>query len=181
MAIATYARVCSKNVAGNSQIWITEASNITSITVTAGEAAAFTMDSGKKFMEHQPEMDSLIRTQEGAGIGSNISYNHKIDMKFAKLALGVNTMRNALVDGSPSGMVAVVKDSNGTYWLVGWNDTDLGNRGLELRQDNDNSGGLASDEEGGMANLILETVSGYLDIPLSTAGITSFDSASTAA
>jgi len=179
MAIATFARTCAKNVAGNSQIWITEASNIASITITSGEAAAFTMDTGKKFLEHQPEIDSLIRTQEGAGIGTNIAYTHKVDMKFAKLATGVNTMRDALADASPCGMVAVIKDGNGTYWLVGWNATDLGNRGLELSQDNDTSGGALTDEEGGVNSIVLQTVSGYLDIPLSTAGVTSFGSAKT--
>lgn len=181
MAIATYARTCAKNVAGNSQMWIVEANLIASITVTAGEAAAFTMVTPltDKFLEHQPEIDSLIRSQEGAGTGTNISYTHKIAMKFAHLAVGVNTMRNALADGSPCGMTAVVKDGNGEYWLVGWNNTDLGNRGLELRQDNDASGGAPADAEGGLADMILECTSGYLDLPLSADGITSFIAAKT--
>jgi len=179
MAIATFARTCSKNIPGNSQIWFAEAPNITSITITAGEVTAFTMDSGKKFLEHQPKIDTLVRTQEGVGTGSNISYLHKIALKFAKLATGVNTMRNALSDASPCGIVAVTKDSNGTYWLTGWNATDLGNRGLELRQDNDSSGAAIDDEEGGMADMVLECKSGYLDLPLTEAGVTSFGSAKT--
>lgn len=179
MAIATYARACSKNVAGNSQIWISEAPNISSITITSGEAAAFTMASTNKFMEIQPEIDSLIRSEEGAGTGSNISYTHKIDLKFAKLATGVNTLVDSLADSSPCGMVAVTKDGNGTYWLTGWNENDLGNRGLELRTDSTNSGGAPADEEGGISSVSLECVSGYKDIPLSAAGVTSFGSAKT--
>lgn len=179
MAIATYARACSKNVSGNSQIWLSEAPNISSITITSGEATAFTMVSTNKFMEVQAEIDSIIRTEEGTGTGSNISYLHKIEMKFSKLATGLNTLRNSLADSSPCGMVAVTKDGNGTYWLTGWNATDLGNRGLELRTDNINSGGTPSDEEGGINSLSLETTSGYVDIPLSSAGVTSFGSAKT--
>jgi len=179
MAIAAYARTCAKNVSGNSQIWISEAPNITSITITAGEAAAFTMVATNKFFECEPEIDSLIRSEEGTGTGSNISYVHKIEMKFAKLATGLNTFRNSLADGSPCGMVAVTVDGNGTYWLTGWNETDLGNRGLELRADGSSTGAAPSDEEGGMASVVLECTSGYLDIPLSAAGVTSFGSAKT--
>jgi len=181
MAIATYARVCAKNVAGNSQIWLSEAGNITSITVVAGEVTVFTMLSSNKFMEVQPKRDSLIRSDEGTGIGSNISYLHKIEMVFSKLALGVNTLRNSLADASPCGIVAVTKDSNGEYWLTGWNDTDLGNRGLELRIDSGTSGEAATNAEGGLNSITLETTSGYLDLPLTAAGITSFADAATAA
>lgn len=179
MAIATYARICEKNKPGNSQIWIAEAPNITSITIAAGEVTTFTMDSGKTFQEHQPMIDQLTRTQEGVGTGSNISYLHKIDMKFAKLATGMNTMRNALADASPCGMVTVTKDTNGEYWLTGWTESDLGTRGLELRQDNDTSGTAPDDAEGSIASLILECKNGDLDLPLTSAGITSFDSAKT--
>lgn len=179
MALATYAKSCVKNVAGNSQIWLTEAANITSITIVAGEVTVFTMSGVTKFLEVEPDRDVLLRTQEGAGIGSNISYTHKIEMKFSKLSTGVNTLRNSLADASPCGIVAVVKDSNGTYWLVGWNASDLGTRGLELRTDNDTSGLIATDAEGGKASIVLETISGYLDLPLTAAGVTSFDLAKT--
>ena len=179
MAIAVYTKACSKNTPGNSQIWIAEAPNITSITITAGEAAAFTMDSGKKFLEAQADIDKLTRSQEGTGTGSNISYLHKIEMVFSKLALGLNTFRDSLADASPCGMVAVTKDSNGTYWLTGWNANDLGNRGLELRTDNDTSGAAPTDEDSGASTITLETTSGSLDLPLSTAGVTSFGSAKT--
>ena len=179
MAIATYARTCSKNIPGNGQIWLAEASNITSITITSGEVAAFTMEGVTKFLECQPTIDTLVRSEEGTGTGSNISYVHKIDMTFSKLASGLVTFRDSLADASPCGIVAVTLDSNGTYWLTGWNATDLGNRGLELRADNSTSGTTPQDEEGGVATISLETISGYLDIPLSEAGVTSFGTSKT--
>jgi hypothetical protein len=179
MSIAIYTKTCSKNVTGNSQLWVAEAPNITSITITGGEVAAFTMDSGKKFLEAQVDIDKLTRAEEGTGTGTNVSYLHKIEMVFSRLALGLNTYVDSLADASPCGMVTVTKDSNGTYWLTGWNENDLGNRGLELRTDTTTSGAAPTDEDAGSSVVTLEALSGYKDLPLSSAGITSFIAAKT--
>ena len=163
MAIATYTKVCEKNVSGNARVFVAQMSGITSITVTAGEITAITATTA--FKESQADIDSLIRTEVATGTRSNISYLHRVEMKFAGPDLALNTFRNSLADASPCGMAAVVQDSNGECWLVGWNDTDTTARGLFLVQDDTNSGALPSDTDAQNVTVALETLSGYLDLP----------------
>ena len=163
MAIAVYTKVCEKNVSGNARVFVAEMSGITSITVTSGEITAITATTA--FKESQADIDSLIRTEVATGTRSNISYLHRVEMKFAGPDLALNTFRNSLADASPCGMAAIVQDSNGECWLVGWNDTDTTSRGLFLVQDDTNSGALPSDEDAQNVTIALETLSGYLDLP----------------
>lgn len=174
MAIASYSKACTKNVGGNSAVYITEASNLSAVTVTTGEiTAALTMDTGKTFQEVQANLDSVVHTQEGAGSQSNIAYTHKVEMKFAKPSLSLNTLRNSLADGSPCGILAIVTDGNGNSWLVGYNETDGTNRALYLVTDSLNSGAEPAEEDGQAITIALECQSGYLSLPFdSTIGAT---------
>lgn len=166
MSIAAYTKACSKNVGGNSAVYLTEASSLTSVTVAAGEiSAALTMSGTLTFHEVQADLDSVVHTQEGAGNQSNIAYTHKVEMVFAKPSVGLNTLRDSLADGSPCGILAIVTDGNGVSWLVGYNVTDGTNRALYLVTDTLNSGAAPADEEGQAITVALECQSGYLSLP----------------
>jgi len=166
MALANYAKACSKNTGGNSTFYIVESSKVASATVTAGEITALTLTTGSVFFTVDFDQDTLIRTQEGTGSGDKISYVHRIEAMFSQLTVALNTFRDSLADESACGLVAMVKDGNGTWWVVGYNETDLATRGLKMIQDNDTSGGAPADEDGGKASIILESNSGFLDLPV---------------
>jgi len=174
MAIAAYSKACSKNVGGNSAVYLTEATNVTAVTVTSGEiSAALTMASGKTFHEVEADLDSVTHTQEGTGTQTNISYTHRVEMIFSKPSVDLNTLRDSLADGSPCGLLAIVTDGNGTSWLVGYNETDGVNRALYLATDSLNSGAAPADDGGQAITLALECNSGYLSLPFdSTIGAT---------
>ena len=163
MAIAVYTKVCEKNVSGNARVFIASAALVTSVTVTAGEITAITATTA--FKESQADIDSIIRTEVAAGRRSNISYTHRVEMKFAKPDKALNVFRDSLTDASPCGMCAIVQDGNGACWLVGFNEADTTNRGLYVVQDDTNSGALPTDEDGNVVTIALETLSGYVDIP----------------
>ena len=163
MAIAAYGKVCEKNTGGNTRVFLTETALITSVTVTAGEIAAITAVAA--FQEVQADIDSVVRTEVAEGRRANISYTHRVEMKFAKPSVELNIFRDSLSASSPCGIAAIVQDANGECWLVGWNETDEGNRGLFLAQDDTNTGALPNEEDGNVITVALETLSGYLDIP----------------
>lgn len=165
MAIAVYTKACAKNTGGNSRVFTTEASNVSSVTVTSNEIAAVTMGTGKTFHEVQADIDTVIRTETAEGRRNNISYTHRVEMKFAKPSTELNIFRDALADASPCGIMAIVQDGNGECWMVGYNEADTTNRALYLAQDDTTSGALPSDEEGNTISVALETTSGYVDIP----------------
>jgi hypothetical protein len=166
MAIAAYTKACSKNVGGNSACYVTEAANLTTVTVTSGEiSAALTMSGTETFHEVQADLDSVLHTQEGEGSQSNIAYTHRVEMKFAKPSVELNTLRNSLADASACGILAIVTDGNGKSWLVGYNETDGTNRALYLANDSLNSGAEPAEDDGQAITVALECQSGYLSLP----------------
>lgn len=165
MALAKFARICGKNIGGNSGFYVVPVADIDTITVTAGEISALTMAVGKKFLELQPDEDSLIRTEEGEGVGSTMKYTHRIESRFSNPSVTLNTLRNELAAASPCGIVAIVTDGNGKSWLVGYNETDGFRRPLRLKQDSINSGAALGEENSQAAQIALEGTSGYLCLP----------------
>lgn len=173
-AIAVFARVCAKNVAGNSAVYFTEAANVTAVTVTSGEiTAAPTMSGATKFHKIGADIDSIVRREEEEGMGSNIKITHAIEMKFSKASKALNTLRTSLHDASPCGIIAIVTDGNGTSWLIGWNAADTNTRGLKYRTGTLNSGNEPAQEDGNVLAMTLEGTSGYVAIPFdATVGAT---------
>lgn len=165
MAIAVYTKACEKNTGGNSRVFYTEAANVSSVTVSAGEVTAITMASGKTFHEVQAEIDTVIRTEVASGRRTNISYLHRVEMKFGKPQTALNTLSDSLTAASACGIIAIVQDGNGNCWLVGYNATDTTNRALYVVQDDTNSGAAPSDEDGNVVTIALETTSGFKDLP----------------
>lgn len=166
-AIAKFAKVCAKNVGGNVSVFLSEADNVASVTLTASEVSAITMATGKKFQEIEADLDTIIREQEGEGIakGSNLSITHRITMKFSKPSTLLNTLRQSLADASPCGILAITMDGNSQAWLTGYSVAEGTKRGLYLASDADGSGEGPADEEGNKITVVLESVSGYYDLP----------------
>jgi len=165
MAIGTYTRSCNKNVAGNSNVFLTEAANLSSVTVTSGEISAITMASGQTFQQVQANIDGVIRTEEGAGSRNNISYTHQVEMFFNRPSTELSALRDSLTAASSCGVLAIVQDANGECWLSGYNEIDGTDRALYVQQDNLNSGQESGEEDSQNVDIILECVSGYIDIP----------------
>jgi len=166
MALAGFTKSCSKNIAGNSTLYFTEASNISSITVVDDEVTVITMNTGEVFYEYEADTDSIIRMEEGTGTRSNISYTHTIEAKFQKNSADLRTMRSAISDASPCGIVAIVAGADGVKWLVGFNEIELGERALYLATDSFTSGATPAEEGGNVVSVTLQTISGYTALPL---------------
>ena len=169
MAIAVYTKACSKNVAGNTFIAVCEVGNMTSFTVAGGEITAVTPNAALRFMKADATIDTIIRSEEGTGNGNNIAYEHKIELKTTKPSLALNTWRQALADGSPCGLLAVVADGNGQCWLTGYSVSEGFKRPLRLTKDSFTSGGAPGDAEGQQITIELGCTTGYVDLPFNAA------------
>ena len=168
MALIKFTRICGKNAGGNSGLFVAPVADIVTIAVTAGAISAVTMVTGPpagKFLELQADPDTIQRNEEGEGVGSLMKYTHQVMAKFSNPSITLNALRNELADASPCGILAIVTDSNGKSWLVGYNATDGYRRPLRLRQDNLNSGAEIAEEGTSLADIILEGQSGYISLP----------------
>jgi hypothetical protein len=166
MALANYSKTCTKNVGGCGLFYLLEVADLNVVTISNGEVTALTLKTAKTFKVIDNDLDTLIRSQEGAGSGNKFAYNHKIEAKFSKPSTALNTLRDAIVDASACGLIALTKDGNGTWWMTGYNATDGIERALRIKTDSDTTGGAPDDEAGSMCTISLECKSGYLDLPI---------------
>jgi len=167
MALAGFTKVCSKNTGGNSLLWLIEAAKINVVTIGADTVTGITTTgTPDDFNVYEVDQDTLVRTEEGVGTGSNMSYVHAIEFSLSKPSAAMRTSINAIADASPCGMVAIMRDGNGLYWLVGYSATDLASRGLRLVGDNFTSGTAPDDEEGSKDVIRLESKSGFKALPI---------------
>ena len=105
MAIAKYAKTCSKNTPGNPFLAYTEVANVTSVTIAAGEITAITAGAAA-FKEFDADIDFTKMTLEGTG-GSSFFQNNKIEAKFSKLSIALVTAKESLVDAVNCGALAI--------------------------------------------------------------------------
>lgn len=151
MAILNYNKVCSRNAAGNSRIFLAEAPNITNIVVTAGEISTIT--GALAFKEIEADTDTIIRTESKIEGKYNARFDAKVEMKFEKQSKNLNTLLDSLAEASPCGILALIRDNNGTWWLVGYNENDLLSRGLRVSIDEMTSGGGFAEEGAGLSKI----------------------------
>ena len=166
MSILNYIKVCEKNVAGNMYLFLTEAANVFNVVVTAGEVTDIVMTGVATFKEIQADQNGLIRQVKQLGSQGKEYYEHFVNFVCGKASKELNTLADSLSEASPCGIVAIVMDSNGQAWLVGWNETDEGDRPLFLNTDNFTSGKDLTEVEGGKRTFDLKTISSFLDLPL---------------
>lgn len=145
MAIAAYSRICAKNVSGNLKFWIAEIANITSITVTSGEISA--VSATAYFKRTQATLEKLGRTEKVEGGKNGYKYTHEVTASFAKPSKNLKTFLDSLDAASPCGMAVIMLDANGQAWLIGYNQTDLKDRGMALISSTLDSG-MAPGEDG---------------------------------
>ena len=171
MAIAAFARVCAKNVTGNLKVWIAETANMTTVTITSNEISA--VGGTGIFHRVQPTLDNLQRTEKVEGGAQGHKFTHELKMSFAKPSKNLKLFIESLIAATPCGMTAIILDGNGQAWMIGYNATDLKDRGLKL-VDTGLDTGLAPGEDGkGQFDVTLRTLCSEMALP--------FDATQTAA
>lgn len=125
MALAKFHKQCSRNVSGNLHLFLTEATNVYSVTVTSGEVSDIAMVGIETFKEIQCDQNTLKRMIGGARANKSFTnYEHVVEFVVTKASKEVNELSDALDDGQPCGFVAIVVDSNWQAWLVGWSERE---------------------------------------------------------
>jgi hypothetical protein len=164
MSLAKFQRVCAKNVSGCQALYVAEQANVTALTVTSGEISAVT--GADAFKEIEADIDSINWETSSEKVGlAGIVYRNTISWMISKMRLAMNTLREALADGSPCGFLAIVTDGNAQNWLVGYSENDLKNRPLRLQTETGKTGQGLTEAEGNVMNFSLQNECGGLVIP----------------
>lgn len=146
-------------------LFLTEASNVFNVVVTAGEVTDIVMSGLATFKEIQADQNGLIRQIKEVGSQGKEHYEHFVNFVCGKASAELNILADSLSEASPCGIIALVMDSNSQTWLIGWNELNKGDRPLYLNTDNFTSGKDLTEAEGGKRTFDLKTTSAYLDLP----------------
>lgn len=165
MALAIFTQTCQKNVSGASKVFIAEKSVATAFTITSGEISAVTGTT--PFMRVDAMQDSVSWSEMGEKIGlNNWKVTNTIEFDIMPPTTATNTFLQALIDGSPCGLFALVIDGNGKCWIVGHNATDVRERPLRLQKQDLKTGKGLSEAEGNTVRIALGNECGGLALPL---------------
>lgn len=121
--LAGLARDCAKNMGGIDKVWLANFDDVTAITITENKVSAITMATGTgsttaKFKLYRmrrgaANMTSTLNVDAVAGtsfVGTDLV------MQFNKMETAKRVEMNALAQGE---LRVIVKDNNGTYWMLG--------------------------------------------------------------
>ena len=124
--------------AGLQALYLIDAADFTSAALSSGttsEYGTITLASGKKWYQFEFEQDYAEYRENVEGERGSYKVTHEIEFYVP----GINsTNRDALqqiLDNSPCGFMAVVTDSNGVNWLVGYTESLAKTRPVRLLTD----------------------------------------------
>ena len=150
MAItANLASTCSAISGGVRRVAFISLSDVAegAISVTSGEIDTITLATDKEFFYYDAEQDTIEWRENGEMVNGSLKYTEEIELYIR----GNNkTNRDAIVAlvEDLCGVLAIVEDSNGTIFLIGWSeDLDL-DRPLKMASDASGSGKELTDLAG---------------------------------
>lgn len=118
-------RDCASSIGGILEVLIANADDVSSITITSGKVTSISMAASAKFHRYS------IRRGNGS-LTSNFTVDDTSGNKFvtSEVLMQFNRMetqkRIEIMALAQADTIAIVKDANGLYWLVGDTDHPLG-------------------------------------------------------
>lgn len=142
-------RVCVPISGGVKTIWLVDAADVTSFTLTATAYTAVTMEPTKVFYKFEFDQDTaeFRENTERADNGGSIT-TQEVEWFFKGLSQADRDSLEEIVDSSTCGMIAIIEDQDGTMWTIGYSEKQLKERPLELASIASLTGKLFSDAKG---------------------------------
>lgn len=136
-----YTLDCRDSVGGVIEIYFIEKGNVSSVTEASGTVTAITKATGSVFRKYEQEQEVAFFVEN-----LNSSIENGTEFYQQELTIVLNKMqvalRNELLLLNKNRLVAVVKDANGNYWLLGKT------RSLYATGGNSGSGTASGDRNG---------------------------------
>ena len=147
-SLAGYVRTCALQSGGMKKLYAAIVADVTTFTFSTPAYTAATMESGKVFKEYQFEPDSFELKEAVTIENRSKKVTHTIEFYLNKMSSTSRAAVQELVDASDCGIIALVEDNNGTKWNVGYSESHLKTRALELKSAATSSGKKLTDQNG---------------------------------
>ena len=168
-ALGIFTQICGKNVSGCSVIYIAEKAVATAFTISSTPFEITAITGTTPFMRVDTIQDSVEWNEEGSRVGlNNWAIKNTVNCDIMPPSKTTNVFLQALLDGSPCGLYAIILDGNGVAWVVGVNNVDGGNRPLRMAKQSHKTGKGVSASDGNVIQLSLENECSGLAIPLNS-------------
>jgi hypothetical protein len=113
-----YTLDCKDSSGGIVEIYFIEKGNVSSIAEASGVVTGLTKASGKRFWKYELPKETGSLTENMTGNIQNGTVFYASELKIVVNKLNV-TIRNEIKLLAQATMIAVAKDNNGKYWLIG--------------------------------------------------------------
>ena len=169
MALADFNNACGANSGGIRRIaFLTQAeAELASVTVAAGEITALTLAMGDEFFEYDIEQDTGEWRENGEMVNGSLKYTEELEFYIRKN----NTASRLAIENLVSelcGVVAIVEDSNGSIFLLGYSEQLGFDRPLKMSSEAAGSGKELTDLAG--STIVMAAMSPAKALPIT--GIT---------
>lgn len=116
--LAGIVRDCAANMGGIVEVYLANKADVSAITKTTGKVTGITMASSAKFKTYQlkPGTGSLTSNYQVNQENGSVYVQSDLLMVFNRMETTKRVEITAMAQGE---LIAIVKDANGTYWLLG--------------------------------------------------------------
>lgn len=158
MALAGYTKTCGKSTSGVKALYITEKANVTSFTKGSDrDYTAATMTGAATFKKYEFDQDQA-EFRENVEISNGVAVvTQEIEFHLDKMSKAAATEIDALVDAAFCGMIALVENTLGTTFVVGYNEEQLKERSIMSLSSAGTTGKALSDASGETITLMCTT------------------------
>ena len=113
-----YALDCKDSSGGIVEVYFIEKGNVTAINEASGVVTGLTKATGKRFWKYElpKETGALTETLTGNVQNGTVFYASELKVVVNKLSVAA---RNEIKLLAQNTLIAVAKDNNGKYWMVG--------------------------------------------------------------
>ena len=112
--------LCRDAIGGIQEVYIAPFADVpqANITAASGVISAMTCTSGKKFYTYQLEKENAVYTNDAVGSLENGTTFWQSTLTFTLKKMSAS-MKNSLKVLSQNRLMIIIKDGNGTYWVMG--------------------------------------------------------------
>ena len=149
---------CVSRSGGLLEIHLANVEDVDTFTLTSGVYTAVTMNASAVFFKFEFEQDTAEYRENVTMENGSIAATHEVEMFIGGLTATNRDRLQEIADQSVCGMIGIVKDANGVFWVVGYSETALKERPLRLLTDASATGKAFTDLVG--STVTLQSVDG---------------------
>ncbi len=145
---AGFVKTCVARSGGLVEVFLANRDDVDTFTLSGGVYTVANMVGSGVFHKFEFDQDSANLLETATRENRSLKIDHIIEFFLGKLDQVMRDRMQEIADASNCGMIAIVKDANGLFWVVGYSEKQLKERPLELQTGAGDTGKAFTDPSG---------------------------------